>query len=290
MTARCIAYLPLLFLAAPALAQEAAGPGDPAQNAQTIDPQTLEGDSLTVGAAAGLVPSYEGSNDTVWSVIPGVRGRISRINFTLRGNRFSADLVPTPGGPGWDFQLGPVVQANFNRSAAIKDPQVKAIGRIKTAVEIGGYVGLAKQGVITSDYDKFGISFSYVHDAGGVHKSYVMTPAIDYGTPLSRKAYVGVSFSANYMGQGYAERYFSIGPGGSARSGLPVYNARKGWKDWTVGAIGSLALTGDLTGGLSLIGGASYRRLLGDAAATPITSVAGSRDQWSGLLGLAYTF
>ncbi|RYY27982.1 MAG: MipA/OmpV family protein [Sphingomonadales bacterium] len=289
MIARSAAFLLPLLLANPAFAQEAPAPVDPAPN--TIDPAKLDGDSITIGAAAGIGPSYEGSNDTVLSVVPGIRSRVSQINFTLRGNRFFADLIPTPGGPGWDFQLGPVAQINFNRStSAIKDPRVEAIGKIKSAIEVGGIVGIAKQGVLTSDYDRLGVSFIYAHDAGGVHKSYTMTPAIDYGTPLSRKAYVGISASANYMGQGYATRYFSIAPGASVRSGLPVYNARKGWKDWTLGTVGMLALTGDLTGGLSMIGAASYRRLLGSAAETPLTSIAGSRDQWTGMLGLAYTF
>lgn len=274
------------FVATPAFAQDESTAPAPT----TIDTAKLDGDSLMIGLGAGVVPSYEGSDDYVLTVVPGVRGRVSGINFTLRGNRLWADVIPTSGGPGWDFQLGPVAQLNFNRSAAIKDAQVKLLPKPDTAIELGGYVGIGKQGVFTSDYDKLNVSVSYVHDVRNVHDSYVITPSIDYGTPLSTKAYVGLSLSANYVGRGYADTYFSIDAPGSVASGLPVFTAGKGWKDWTVGLLGNVSLTGDLTHGLSLVGAASYRRLLNDAAASPVTSVAGSRSQWMGALGLAYTF
>ncbi len=280
--ASALVALPLLA-AAPAFAQDRT-------DAPAIDPAELDKDSLMIGIGAGQVPSYEGSDDTVWSVVPGIRGRVSRINFTIRGNRAWADIVPTRGGPGWDLQAGPLVNVNFNRSAAIKDPQVLALGRINTAIELGGIVGLGKQGVITSDYDKLTVTVGYVHDVNKVHSSYVITPSIDYGTPLSRKAYVGLSLSANYMGEGYANTYFGVTPAGSLASGLPAYNARKGWKDWTIGALANLSLTGDLTHGLSAIGAVSYRRMLNSAADSPLVSVAGSPDQWVFAGGLAYTF
>lgn len=283
MPSRLFCVLPLL-LAVPAMAQESPAP------APRIDPDMLDGDMITVGAAAGFTPSYEGSDTYVLTVVPGIRGRVQGINFTVRGNRFNADIVPTRGGPGWDIQAGPVVQVNFNRSVAIRDPQVSLLPRPATAVELGGYAGIGKTGVITSDYDKLNFTVSYVHDVAGVHNSYVVTPSLDYGTPLSRKAYVGINVSGTYMGSGYARTYFGVTPAGSVASGLPVFTPRAGWKDVTFSTLGMVSITGDLTGGLQLMGGVSYRRLLNDAAASPVTSQAGSADQWTGLAGLAYTF
>jgi outer membrane scaffolding protein for murein synthesis (MipA/OmpV family) len=275
-----LASLPL-FVAAPALAQQ-----------QTADapPPDLNRDTVMVGVGAAVVPSYDGSDKSVLTAAPAVRGRVSGINFAVLGSRAWADLIADNNGPGWDFQAGPVVNVNLNRTSRIEDRQVAALGKVDTAIEAGGFVGLGKQGLITSDYDKLTVGVSYVHDVGTVHKSYVVSPSVSYGTPLSRKAYVLLNLSANYMGNGYAQTYFGVTPGGSARSGLPVYNARKGWKDWTLGAMGNVSLTGDLTHGLSLVGGVAYRRMLDDAAESPIVRIAGSRDQWFGALGLAYTF
>ncbi len=53
---------------------------------------------------------------------------------------------------------------------------------------------------------------------------------------------------------------------------------------------GGHSLTGDLLRGFKLVGGATYRRMLGDVARSPLVSIAGSRSQWMGVLGLAYTF
>lgn len=278
--------LPFL-LATPALAQRG---GSASPGAGTEDAPDLDKDTVQIGLALGAVPSYDGSDDYVLAIVPGIRGSVSGINFTLRGNRFSADLIPTKNEAGWDFQLGPIAQVNFNRHVSIVDPQVKALGKVDTAIELGGYVGIGKQGVITSKYDKLSASVGYVHDVAGAHDSYVITPSLDYGTPLSRKAYVGLSASADYVGNGYADYYFSVRPAGSVASGLPVYTAGKGWKDWSLSTLGIVSLTGDLTHGLGLIAAGSYRKMLNDAADSPIVSIAGSRSQWTGMLGLAYTF
>lgn len=283
MSVRTAAFLIPMLLAGPALAQEDS-------SAQTIDPAKLDGDRLTIGLGAALVPSYEGSDKMVIAPTPAVVGRVSEINFTLRGNRAWADVIPTPGGPGWDFQLGPIVSVNFDRHSRIGDSRVEALGKIPIAIEGGGFVGIGRQGVFTSDYDKLTLGVGYLHDVGKVHRSYVITPSLDYNTPLSRKAYVGINLSADYMGEGYASTYFDVTPAGSAASGLPVFDAGKGWKDWSLGAIAMVSLTGDLTGGLQAVGGVSYRRLLNDAGDSPVTSIAGSRDQWTSVLGLAYTF
>lgn len=281
--ARRAALLLPLLAAAPAFAQQRAD----SQPDLDLD---LDRDSVMVGVGAAVVPSYEGSDNSVVTAVPGVRGRVSGINFTVRGNRAWADLIPTPGGPGWDFQAGPVVNINLNRTSRIEDRRVSALGKIKAAAELGGFVGIGKQGVLTSDYDKLTVSVAYVHDVGDIHKSYVVTPSIDYGTPLSRKAYVGVNISADYAGDGYANTYFGVTPAGSIASGLPTYRAGKGWKDWGVTGYANVALTGDLTHGLSAIGGVGYSRLLNDAAESPIVRIAGSRNQLYGLLGIAYTF
>lgn len=269
-----------LFAAAPAFAQQDA----------PDSPPDLTRDTVMVGVGAAVVPSYDGSDKSVITAAPAIRGRVSGVNFALLGGRAWADLIADNNGPGWDFQAGPVVNLNLNRSSRIDDEQVAALGKVKAAIEAGGFVGVGKQGLITSDYDKLTVGVSFTHDVGAVHKSYLVSPSINYGTPLSRKAFVLLNLSANYMGDGYAQTYFGVTPGGSARSGLPVYNARKGWKDWTLGAMGNVSLTGDLTHGLSAVGGVAYRRMLDDAADSPVVRIAGSRNQWYGAVGLAYTF
>ncbi len=270
-----------LLLATPALAQEARSADD-----------ELARDHVVLGAGVANLPDYEGSNDRSWSPVPGAMGSVEGFNFQLIGNQLSIDLIRDSAAPGWDFQLGPIGVVNFNRTStkSIEDPRIKALGKLDTAIELGGYVGIGRVGVITSDYDRLSVTVSYRHDVAGVSDAGVLTPTVSYMTPLSRKAMVAAFVSADRVENGYADAYFGVTPAGSAASGLPVWNPRGGWKSWTAGLGTMVSLTGDLTHGLQLVAGGTYRRLIGDFGDSPIVSIAGSRDQWVGAAGLAFSF
>jgi outer membrane protein len=273
--------LTLALSAAPALAQDA-----PAA------PLDASGDSVTIGAGAGYLPDYEGSDHYVFRGIPGAIGSVGGFAFTIAGNRASIDLIPNPTGPKWDVQAGPMVVVNFNRSSlkGIDDPRVRALGKRSTAIEVGGFVGIGKTGVITSEYDRLALSVSYRKGVSGAHRAAIITPTINYFTPLSTKAAVGIYASADYAERGYGQAYFDVDAAQSLASGLPVFTTRKGWKDYTLGALGTVAITGDLLHGFKLVGGGTYTRLLNDFGRSPIVSIAGDRSQWMGVVGLAYTF
>lgn len=294
MTIRSTRYLlaaaatVLAGTALPAMAQDA----PPAQSEQDRMAADLGKDTVTVGAAAAYVPDYEGSNDYRLVPAPLVIGSVKGFSFSVVGNRASIDLIPNRPGQKIDLQFGPVGSINFNRTSlkSIDDLRVRALGKIGTAIELGGYVGIGKSGIITSPYDKLSISVSYRHDVAGVHRSGVWQPSLTYLTPLSRKAAVSIVGSAEYAEGGYARTYFGITPAQSLASGLPTFDARKGWKNYSVGAIATYSLTGNLLHGLKVVAGGSYTRLLGDFSYSPVTRIAGSPNQWIGAAGLAFTF
>lgn len=298
-----IALLAPLFVAtslaaAPAFAQDSteAQQGGEAQTdaAAPAEAETAaEGKArLSIGAGVAYFPDYEGSNEHTWSPIPAAQGTVAGMSFTLLANRLSVDLIPNGTGPGWDFQFGPVAVLNLNRSkiSAIEDPRIKALGEVDTALEVGGYVGIGRTGVITSDYDKLSVTLSYRHDVTKIHKSGIWTPAINYATPLSTKTLVGFFAAAEIVEDDYARTYFGVTPAGSAASGLPVFTPKGGQKNISFGGMFTVALTGDLTKGLALVTGFNYSKLLGDFAGSPLVSIAGSRHQWTGGAGLALTF
>ena len=284
-----LAAVTLLVFAAPAWAQSAPTAIPPDTGAIVED---TDNDSITIGAGAVYLPDYEGSNDYRFTAAPGAVGSIKGFNFTLAGNRLSIDLIPNASGPGVDVQFGPVAAVNFNRSSlkSIDDLRIRRLGEIDTAIELGGFAGIGKTGVFTSDFDRLSVSVSYRHDVAGAHDSGIWQPSINYLTPLSRKAAIGLFASAEHVEDAYADTYFTVTPAQSPSSGLPAYRARGGWKNYTLGALATVALTGDLLHGLKLVGGGTYSRLLNDFGDSPVTSVAGSRSQWLGAVGLAYTF
>lgn len=248
-------------------------------------------DTVTVGVGVAALPDYEGSNDYRVVPAPAAIGTIKGYGFVLAGNQLSVDLVRNRPGPVWDVQAGPIAQVNFIRSSAgsIHDVRVRALGTHGIAVELGGYVGIGKTGVVTSPYDTLSVTLGYRHDVSGVHDSGILSPGITYVTPLSRKAAIGLFASADIVERGYAQSYYGVSTAQSAASGLPVYVAGGGLKSWTLGAIGGYSLTGDLLHGVKIVVGGTYGRIEGDTARSPLVAIAGSRDQWLGTIGLAYT-
>jgi outer membrane scaffolding protein for murein synthesis (MipA/OmpV family) len=266
-----------LLAAAPAAAQTA--------------PDPFLKETVTIAAGGAYIPSYVGSDDYVLVPAFGARGTVSGFNFQLRGTQASIDLIRNRDPHALDLQFGPVASVNLNRTRSIEDPQVKALGKLDTAIELGGYLGVGKTGVFTSAYDTLSANVTYTHDVADAHGSSKVTPAITYGTPLNSRAYVLVSGYADYVGKDYGDYYFTVTPAGSVASGLPAFSARRsGMLGWGLTSLANVSLTGDLTGGLSLVGGGGYYRVNGRYARSPIVAIAGDRNQWYGGLGLAYTF
>lgn len=279
------------LIASPVMAQDST-PAAEAPVAGPIDPNADTGrDTITAGAGLGVVPSYEGSNNYVIIPVGGIRGRISGFNFATRGTVLTVDVLRDKSPHGLDIQFGPAINVNFNRIGRRVDPQVRQLDTRKLALEAGGYFGIAKTGVFTSPYDTLGASVIVVADTTGIHNSYTITPMVNYGTPLSRKAYVGISLSGTWAGDGYARSYFGVTGAEAVRSGFPVFtNPKGGFKNYTVGALGTYSLTGDLRRGLGLYVVGSYSRLQGDFARSPLVSIAGNPNQFLGAVGLGFTF
>lgn len=114
----------------------------------------LGGDTITVAAAGVYLPDYDGSNDYRFTGGPVAIGSVKGFAFTILGTRGSLDLIPNREGDTIDFQLGPIAAVNFDRQSIkqIDDVRVRALGKEKTAIEVGGYIGIGKTGVITSPY------------------------------------------------------------------------------------------------------------------------------------------
>lgn len=250
-------------------------------------------DYFALAAGVITVPSYNGSDER--NVLPAFyfRGRYKGYSFSTRGTNFQVDLIRQKRGQRTDFKFGPIINLRSDRTGRIKDAQVEALGDRKMAVELGISAGITQSGIITSRYDQLGFRVVGVKDISGRHGSWVVSPTIDYGTPLSKRAYIGVSASFNVYGKGFGRYYFDVDPVGSAASGLPVYTGagRKATLGkYTIGMAGAYSLSGDLRKGFVLIGGAQYGRMSSRFGASPIVDVAGSRDQWLMGGGLAYQF
>ena len=251
--------------------------------------------NLTIGVGAAAVPSYEGSDDYRVIPIPQLRGKVHDFAFWTRGPALFVDVIPNRSDEGIDIQLGPVVGARFDRTSRkrIKDDAVAALGKLDTAIEVGGFVGIGKTGVITSAYDNISARVTITKDVAGAHDSMIVTPAIEYFTPLSIRSFVGLGVSADYVGKKYGRYYFDVTPEEAVASGLPAYDRAgdgSGFRKVNFNLTGGYSLSGDIRRGWTLFALGGYSRMLGDYADSPVVAIAGSKDQWIGAIGVGYTF
>jgi len=276
---KSIVAIGALLAAAPAVAQST--------DAALPDPND-QSDTVTIGAGAAYIPDYEGSDD--YRIIPAaaIRGRVSGISFFTRATYLYVDVVPRGSG-NLEFDAGPIVGVRLNRTGKIKDDFVDDLPDRKKAIEVGGFAGVTYHG-LTNPYDALSFRLDVVKDVGNAHESTIFTPTIDFGTPLSRRTYVGASLSAEWAGGGYADYYYSITPADALASGLAPFDADGGFKNWRLGLLVNQSITGDLTHGLSVFGTGSYSHLSGDFKDSPIVDDRGSASQWLAAVGLAYTF
>lgn len=251
----------------------------------------LAPDRVVAAAGVILAPDYEGSDDYVPTLGMGALVRVHGHGITFKGNALSVDVVPEYRDQMFKIVAGPLVDLNFDRSAAPRDPVVALTRRRKTAIEGGGFVGFAKTGVLTSAYDTISVTLTGAYDLGNVHHSLMVTPSVDYTTPLSHAVVVEVSASADVVGGRYARYYFGVGRTSSAVSGLPRYEPHGGLKSVSVGLGAAVALSRDLERRGILLGASfNYERLLGQFAGSPLVADRGSANQASLAIGAGYHF
>ncbi len=266
----------IALVAQPALAQET----------ETVDDG---GDNFTIGLGASYVPSYEGSDDYVFSPAGLVRGRVSGISFFSRATALYVDVIPNAASAPLTVEFGPMVNVRLDRTRRIRDDRVKALGELDAAIEPGAFFGVTKSGVLHG-YDFLSARLDVTHDVADTHDSTIISPNLEYGTPLSQTIFVGASLSAEHVGGGFANTYFSVTPAGAFASGLAPYDADGGWKNVRGTLLGTFSLSGDLRKGAAIFVVGSYSKLLGDFKRSPIVRDAGDADQWFGAIGLSYTF
>jgi outer membrane scaffolding protein for murein synthesis (MipA/OmpV family) len=250
----------------------------------------FDGDFLIVGAGAVLLPSYEGSDDTV--AIPGaaVAGRIGGIGISPRAAGVALDLVPDKTKARLAFNFGPVVRLRVNRTGRIKDPVVANLGKLRAVIEGGIALGVTAKRVL-NPHDQLSLGVDLRWDISGRGGGGLVSPAVSYLTPVSRAQVVGLLASAEFADRRFAEYNYGVTPAGSAASGLPAFAARGGLKALNFGVFTARDLDGNLlNGGFALGAGAMYTRLKGSAARTPITTLRGSPNQWVFAAGLGFTF
>lgn len=240
-------------------------------------PSNSGGVSGSISAGIAIAPDYEGSAD--YDPVPLIFGNIDALGVSLEVEGLSARLNFRPDET---FQFGPAFAYRPGRED-VSNEVVDRLADIDDAYELGGFVGLHFNELF-SGRDEFELGAEILTDVGSGHEGWTASFGAGYGTSLGDRWRVGVDTGLTWASDDYMQTYFGVDPENSARSGLPVYEADAGIKDIGAGT----TLTYIFSERWSVSGRASYTRLLGDAADSPIVETEGSPDQFFG--GLAATF
>ncbi len=274
--------------AAPAAAQPSAPP------AMVFTRPVFDETWATLGLGAGMVPSYAGSDDYIAFPLPLIAGRVGGVGVTPNGPGFTLDFnSPKPSlAPRTKPRIafGPTLRLRNDRAIRIGDPVVARAGKLDSALEVGGNVGVLFPGVFRR-FDQLGVGVQARRDVLGAHGGTVIEPQVSYRSLLGKAFTVQAQVSAEFVDDSFADYYFSVSPAQAAASGLPQFRADGGLN--RIGTTAILAYDLDrnpLNGGLSLTGVGGYSRLIGDSARTPYTRLRGDANQFILGLGLAYTF
>ena len=247
------------------------------------------GDWLIVGVGGVYGPDYDGAKEYGFNVVPVVMGNVRGIGISARSAGLALNVIPSVG-HNFSFKLGPSVGLNSTRATKAKDPVVERLGTLKRAVEVGVATGIDFNEVFNS-VDMLSFNLDARWDVNGASNGMIVDPSVAYFTPVNKGMAVAVSFGALHGDGNFMDYYFSVTPAGSAASGLPVFRATSGWMRANVTIAMGIDLDGNLYNGGFLVGLiGNYSRLLGDAAASPITRDRGSANEWQAGLGIGYAF
>ena len=279
LAAAAVFALPLaLPLAAAAQQQQPPAQQSPAQQSpgQPEKPAKKDWD-IRLGAGALYQPDYEGSDDYEVGALPLLMVNYRDLVF-LRGPMLGANAFTLQGPrPGDKLQIGPLLRYQMGRDEGDNDA-LRGLGDIDAGAELGAF--------ITYRTGPWSTGLTVFRDISDAHDGLTAKASGGYTHSFTPKLRLRSEVYATWADDNYTETFFGITAAQSQRSGLRRYTAEGGLKD--VGL--SLDLDYSLTQHWGITGRLGYKRLLGDAADSPLVEDKGSADQFSTGLILSYRF
>ncbi len=248
--------------------------------AQT-SPIAIENMPRVFGVGVGILPDYVGSDDYIVGAAPFGRYNFGKTNryLELIATELSANVLNHP-----YWRLGPAANYRFGRDD-VADAVVDKMEKIDDTVElgvIGGVEFISK----TEPRKRFIALAEFLHDVAGGYDGYLVSLNARFWYPLLKVLDFTFGAGATYGSDNYMSTYFGVSQNDSQRSGLPVYDADGGIRDFqiTPGIVIHFSYNWHLGIGLR------YQRLLSDAADSPVVDDRGSANQFITGLALAYSW
>ena len=233
-----------------------------------------------VGLGIGILPDYVGSDDYTFGVGPvGRYGFSGERYIELVATEVTVNLIDHP-----FVRAGPVFNVNLGRKN-VDDAVVDLMEDIDPTVEVGLFAGFD----LTNEVDpriRFGSEIAFLQDAGGVSNGFKIEWSARYWHPLAKWLDLGLVVGTTYGSDSYMDTYFGVSMSDAARSGLPAFSAGPSFQDIRLTPI----LLVHFSRNWHLGTGIMYKRLLGDAADSPIVDNRGSANQFLFATSLIYSW
>jgi MipA family protein len=263
-----------LALIAASGAAQAADYGAPPAGAPYAPPPPPAGWTLTLGVEGRILPSYDGSDNYVFSPAPLFSLRRAGTNARFKAPRDGVSIGLFEFG---GFQIGPTGKLRRGRDDA-DDIALLGLGDVDWAVEVGGFVEYWFNPLLRTRAE--------LRQGFGGHHGLMADFTADLVYPLGPQWTLSGGPRLTVASAAANDPYFSITPLQSIRSGLPVYDAGGGIRSWGAGA----QLRYQFTPQWAAHSYVEYERLSEGAGNSPLVTLRGSRDQVTLGLGVAYSF
>ena len=233
--------------------------------------------SVSVGAGAMYHPDYEGSDDYEVDGLP-LLGISYRDFIVLRGPSLMIDVFELSDTALADnLSFGPLVKFDMGREAD-DNPILRNLGQI----DKGALAGL----FVNYEIGPVELELEVAQDATSRHEGLIAEIKAGYGFMLAKRLRAEFDVSTTWCNEDYMQAYFGITPTQSRASGLREFATDSGMKD----AGAAVMLHYMLSEHWRVTGRLAYRRLLGDAADSPLVEDEGSQNQASAALFMSYEF
>lgn len=248
-----------------------------ATTAHSQDRQHEEVWSVTLGAGAMYRPDYEGSDDYETNGLPMI-GISYRDIVVLRGPSLVFDVVELSDTPLADsLSFGPLVKFDMGREAD-DNWVLRNLGDIDEGALAGVFLNY--------ELGPVELELEVVQDVTSRHEGLLAEIKAGYGLMLAQRLRAQLELSSTWTDEDYTQAYFGITSAQARASGLREFAADSGMKD----AAAALSLHYMLTEHWRVTGRLAYKRLLGDAADSPLVEDEGSQNQVNTGLLVSYQF
>lgn len=229
--------------------------------------------NIRVGAGIAGIPDYEGSSD--YEAVPLLFAKATWSSgryLEFLGNKLSYNALASD-----TYKLGPLVRYRSERDDDVSNDVIARLEKVDSSVEVGAFFGMK--------LDNWDFNVNAAADIADGHDGSLASLAVGYTIPMQDLS-MRLGVFTTYADDNYMESYFEINAADSARSGLPVYDASGGFKDF--GAMVTVDYSPwEKWGVMGILG---YLRLTGDAKDSPIVDIEGDANQYFGGVMATYNF